>query len=180
MLDASNTLCTGPKHLDQYEVMKTFTETFHGEKGIGAQSAKFLMVLRRKYSYQLVSVYIPSLTLIVIVLLTMHIDIEHFEANIMVHLTSMLVMYTLFQAIATTLPQVLGGALTTITGVRDFYSCSCYELLKQAPKWIGRRAQFILTNWRKTKTIKTKMPFKGVTSDYFVSPLLVTDFQLQN
>ena len=36
----------------------------------------------------------------------MHIDIDHFKATIMVHLTAMLVVYTLFQAISVSLPQV--------------------------------------------------------------------------
>ena len=37
--------------------------------------------------------------------LTLFIDPTHFEANIMVALTSMLVMYTLFQSVSATLPQ---------------------------------------------------------------------------
>ena len=37
---------------------------------------------------------------------TNFISVEHFEANIMVHLTAMLVMYTLFQATSVSLPQV--------------------------------------------------------------------------
>ena len=54
-------------------------------------------MVQRKFAYHLVSVYIPSLSLLAVSLATMHISVDHFEANIMVHLTAMLVMYTLFQ-----------------------------------------------------------------------------------
>ena len=37
--------------------------------------------------------------------MTLFIDASHFEATIMVALTSMLVMYTLYQSISATLPQ---------------------------------------------------------------------------
>ena len=37
--------------------------------------------------------------------MTLFIDVSHFEATIMVTLTSMLVMYTLYQSISATLPQ---------------------------------------------------------------------------
>ena len=56
--------------------------------------ARPLMFMHRP---QLVSVYIPSACLLTISLFTGFIENKHFEANIMVHLTTMLVMYTLFQ-----------------------------------------------------------------------------------
>ena len=62
---------------------------------------------KRKFAYHLISVYIPSLSLLLISLATLYISIDHFEANIMVHLTAMLVMYTLYQAISISLPKVL-------------------------------------------------------------------------
>ena len=65
------------------------------------------MKFQRKFSYYLISVYIPSLSLFIISLVTMYIDIVHFEATIMVHLTVMLVVYTLFQAISVSLPKVI-------------------------------------------------------------------------
>ena len=37
--------------------------------------------------------------------MTLFIDVSHFEATIMVALTSMLVMYTLYQSISATLPK---------------------------------------------------------------------------
>ncbi len=47
----------------------------------------------------------PSLCLIIIAELSLFIDSSHFEANIMVALTTMLVMYTLYQSTSSTLPQ---------------------------------------------------------------------------
>ena len=69
--------------------------------------AFFIVFFKRKFAYHLVSVYIPSLSLLAVSLATLYISVDHFEANIMVHLTAMLVMYTLFQAVSISLPQVL-------------------------------------------------------------------------
>ena len=99
-LIARNVSYTGPTELSQFEVVKTTLANKDGQ-------ALFIMIFRRRYTYQLVSVYIPSLSLLAITLLAGFIDISHFEATIMVHLTTMLVMYTLFQAISISLPQVL-------------------------------------------------------------------------
>ena len=57
-------------------------------------------------AYHVISVFLPSSTIFVISLVTMFVHIKHIEATIMVHLTAMLVMYTLFQAISVSLPQV--------------------------------------------------------------------------
>ena len=105
-LVAKNISYIGPKELSQFEVVKT---TLVNENS----KAMFIMLFRRRYTYQLVSVYIPSMCLLTITLLTGYIDTSHFEANIMVHLTTMLVMYTLFQAISISLPQVGNFNLNT-------------------------------------------------------------------
>ena len=99
-LIGTNMSYTGPKELSQFEVVKTTLDNKDGK-------ALFIMLFRRRFTYQIVSVYIPSLSLLIITLVTGYIDTSHFEANIMVHLTTMLVMYTLFQAISISLPQVL-------------------------------------------------------------------------
>lgn len=49
--------------------------------------------------------FLPTVCLVVIAEMTLFIDASHFEATIMVALTSMLVMYTLYQSISATLPQ---------------------------------------------------------------------------
>ena len=61
--------------------------------------------LRRKLSSHIFSTYIPTLCLVSIAGFTLFIDYSHFEATIMVALTTMLVIYTLHQGISTNLPQ---------------------------------------------------------------------------
>ena len=63
------------------------------------------IILCRKLSYHIVNIYIPSLCLIMIAGFTLFIDFGHFEATIMIALTSMLVTYTLYQSLSTYLPQ---------------------------------------------------------------------------
>ena len=68
----------------------------------------FLVVelsFERMFLYHLVSTFLPTVSLLVVSLITMYIDESHFEATIMVSLTSMLVMYTLFQSHTDSLPQ---------------------------------------------------------------------------
>ena len=68
----------------------------------------FLVVeisFKRMFQYHLLSTFLPTLSLLVVSLITMYIDESHFEATIMVSLTSMLVMYTLFQSHTDSLPQ---------------------------------------------------------------------------
>ena len=66
----------------------------------------FIMTFKRKIAYHVISVYLPSSTTFVISLITMYVHNKHIEAIIVVHLTAMLVMTTLFQAISVSLPQV--------------------------------------------------------------------------
>ena len=64
------------------------------------------MAFKRKFAYNVISVYLPSSTIFIICLVTMFVHIKHVEATIMVHLPAMVVMYTLFQAVSVRLPQV--------------------------------------------------------------------------
>ena len=61
--------------------------------------------LRRRLSFHIFNTYIPSFCLLIIAVFTLFIDESHFEATIMVTLTSMLVIYTLYQSITANLPQ---------------------------------------------------------------------------
>ena len=63
------------------------------------------MSFQRMFLYHLVSTFLPTLCLLIVSIITMYIDESHFEATIMVSLTSMLVMYTLFQSHTDSLPQ---------------------------------------------------------------------------
>ena len=60
--------------------------------------------LNRIFTHHIFAVFLPTFGLVIIAELTLFVDIGHFEATIMVALTSMLVMYTLYQSIAATLP----------------------------------------------------------------------------
>ena len=91
---------TGTADLPQYAVISTGSKHLDGK-------VIFVMKFQRKFQYHLISVYIPSLSLFMISIATMQIHIEHFEAIIMVHLTTMLVVYTLFQGVSDSLPQVV-------------------------------------------------------------------------
>ena len=62
------------------------------------------IILCRKLSYHVLNIYIPTLCLVLIAGFTLYIDFSHFEVNIMIALTSMLVTYTLFQSISHYLP----------------------------------------------------------------------------
>ena len=62
------------------------------------------IILCRKLSYHIVETYIPTFALIMIAGYTLFIDFRHFEVTIMIALTSMLVLYTLYQSISQHLP----------------------------------------------------------------------------
>ena len=63
------------------------------------------MISFRVYTHHLGTTFLPTICLVVIAEMTLFIDVNHFEATIMVALTSMLVMYTLYQSISATLPK---------------------------------------------------------------------------
>ena len=60
--------------------------------------------LQHKLSSHIFNTYIPTLCLVTITGFTLFIDTSHFEATIMVALTTMLVIYTLHQSITAHLP----------------------------------------------------------------------------
>ena len=63
------------------------------------------ITLRRMISYHVVSTFGPTLTLLMIAEVTLFISESHFEATIMLAITSMLVMYTLYQSASSSLPK---------------------------------------------------------------------------
>lgn len=74
----------------------------------GHESDEFLSVeitLRRIYFYHLGTTYLPSVCLLIVAEITLMIGDEHFDTTLMVSLTSMLVMYTLYQSVSGSLPQ---------------------------------------------------------------------------
>ena len=98
-LVAQNMTYLGPAMLAQFQIIDWSSKSDNG-------IAIFTMTFKRRFENKILTIYIPSLCLLGVTILTSYIDTEHFEANIMVYLTTMLVMYTLFQTISISLPQV--------------------------------------------------------------------------
>ena len=88
-------------HLNQYEFIKFDQNDKTTEKG---RTIKSYLKLRRITTYYLASTFVPTLCLIIVSEMTLFINEVHFEATIMVALTTMLVMYTLFQGVGISLP----------------------------------------------------------------------------
>ena len=65
---------------------------------------KGMIELRRMPQFHIYCTYLPTFCITCICILTLYIDEKHFEATIMVSLTGMLVLYTLFQGISTEIP----------------------------------------------------------------------------
>ena len=61
--------------------------------------------LERMYSYYMATTYLPSVCLLVAAEITLFIPEKHFEATTTIALMAMLVMYTLYRATASSLPQ---------------------------------------------------------------------------
>ena len=87
--------------LIQYE----YLDIEHSNAWKDIRKMNITIKLKRIPTYHLTSTYIPTLCLIIIAELTLFIDVIHFEATIMVALTAMLVMYTLYQSLSDNLPQ---------------------------------------------------------------------------
>ena len=88
--------------LTQYEVFPTLQ--YNATISIDRVELGVNIRLRRKLSSHIFYTYIPTLCLVTISGFTLFIDSSHFEATIMVALTTMLVMYTLHQSITEHLP----------------------------------------------------------------------------
>ena len=91
---------TGNIDLTQYEVFPNVQYNINSSLNIINVNIR----LRRKLSSHIFNTYVPTLCLIAIGGFTLFIDFSHFEATIMVALTTMLVIYTLHQSISATLP----------------------------------------------------------------------------
>ena len=60
--------------------------------------------LKRIPFYHISCTYLPTCCILLMAIATLYIDESHFEATIMVSLTVMLVLYTMFQSISTNMP----------------------------------------------------------------------------
>jgi hypothetical protein len=90
---------TGRESLVQFQVMKTL------EDNKSVKNLTISIVLQRVFFYHLAATYLPTSCLLLIAEITLFIDESHFDTTIMVALTSMLVMYTLYQSLTGSLPQ---------------------------------------------------------------------------
>ena len=87
--------------LKQYDVMK---DLYYNNTNAIQNDIRVDIKLQRKLAGHIFNIYIPTLCLVIIAIFTLFIDYGHFEATIMVALTTMLVIYTLHQSISATLP----------------------------------------------------------------------------
>ena len=63
------------------------------------------IVLKRRFEYHLAATYVPSALLIIVTTITLFVDEKHYGSTIMVHLTTMLVMFTLYQSVSDSMPK---------------------------------------------------------------------------
>ena len=63
-----------------------------------------MIILKRMPLYHIILTYLPTFCISTMAIITLYIDESHFEATIMVSLTAMLVMYTLFQSVSEDMP----------------------------------------------------------------------------
>ena len=98
-LSAGRLIYEGPRSMVQFVIQST--------KMI-LKDPKYLVAeitLKRMCTYHLAATFLPTALLMIVTQLTLFVDEKHFEATIMVHLTTMLVMYTLYQGVSAGMPK---------------------------------------------------------------------------
>ena len=98
-LSAGGVVYDGPRSMVQFEVEST---------EMVLKDPNFLVVeitLKRMFQYHLAATYVPSALLIIVTTITLFVDEKHYGATIMVHLTTMLVMFTLYQSVSDNMPK---------------------------------------------------------------------------
>ena len=78
---------------------------------------KCLVHMKRNPMHHIFSTYLPTSCILLMAMITLFIDKSHFEAMIMVTLTAMLVMYTLFQSVEASMPA------TAYLNLLDYWIC---------------------------------------------------------
>ena len=111
----------------------------------GSNHLSVVIELRRKCFFHIVTTYFPTLCLLIIVEVLLFVPEGHFETTITVSLTTMLVMYTLYQSILGTLPQ------TSYLKLIDIWLIACLtlpflvflvEVISQISKFIQGNRRF--------------------------------------
>ena len=90
----------GPTSLVQF--------TVEGTRMVSRNSKHLTMEinLKRMFQYHLAATYLPTILLMIITEIALFVDEKHFEVLVMLHLTTMLVMYTLYQGLQNIMPKV--------------------------------------------------------------------------
>ena len=99
-LTAGKVIYIGPQSLVQFTVENT-SMILHSPKYLTVE-----ITFKRTFLYHLAATFAPTILLMIVTQITLFVDHEkHFDATIMVHLTTMLVMYTLYQGVADSMPK---------------------------------------------------------------------------
>ena len=98
-LTAGGTSYIGPKSLTQF-VIDEPKMILISPKHVAVE-----IVFKRIYMHHMFVTFVPTLVLMIVTQLTLFVDYEeHFDGTIMVHLTTMLVMYTLYASLSSSMP----------------------------------------------------------------------------
>ena len=98
-LSVGGVIYEGPKSMVQFEVQETRMIR------LGPQYIIVEITQGRIYKYHLAATYLPSALLMILTTITFYVDEKHFDVTIMVHLTTMLVTYTLYHGVSTSMPK---------------------------------------------------------------------------
>ena len=88
---------SGPVEMLQYSVINWEMEEVEG-------GLKVMMSLQRRFHHHLFTTFIPTFCLMLVCQSTLYFNREHFKTTAGVTVTTMLVMYTLYQAVSHKLP----------------------------------------------------------------------------
>ena len=98
-LNAGDVSYTGPSELTQFQIKEPVMKLI---------DPKYLVVkitFKRMFAYHIFVTFGPTTILLIITQLTLFVGSEeHFDVNVMVHLTTMLVMYTLYASTSNSMP----------------------------------------------------------------------------
>ena len=98
-LSVGGVVYEGPRTMVQFEVQKTRMLRR------GPQYLVVEITLKRIFQYHLAATYLPSALLMILTTITFFVDEKHFDVTIMVHLTTMLVTYTLYDGVSASMPK---------------------------------------------------------------------------
>ena len=88
---------SGPVEMLQYSVINWEMEEVEG-------GLEVMMTLQRRFNHHLATTFIPTSCLMIVCQSTLYFNAEHFKTTSGVTVTTMLVMYTLYQAVSHKLP----------------------------------------------------------------------------